>query len=838
MNIGFDLVAILGPMGKNRGIGAYTTSEFRALIERDINNQYFAFNYIEDRSMTELFGELPNLHMDFLWTGNSHELIRGDMGRRVFENLVKSFLKRNKIDIFYITSPFDSGIVSYDMSWFEGVKVVATVYDVIPYMLKERYLPTPQLYKAYMEQVDNFRFADKLLAISQSVKTDLVETLNFSEDTISVIWGAPDRMFQEKEYSYEEKEAIYKKFGITRRFIMCTGGDDERKNLLGLIQAYKCLEKELQEEYQLVIVCKLSDYSKEQYQEAIKKIHLCGKVILTGFVTDDELVKLYNLASLMVFPSKYEGFGLPVVEAFACGTPVVTSNSSSLAEIGGDAAILIDPNNVKDIARGISCALRCDDLEGMVQKGKQRLELFQWPAVAERIQGIWSEIEAEKSAVSMDIKKKLAMFTPLPPIPSGISDYSLLIISELEQYFDIDIYIDDGYTPNIKESDHVTFLNHKEFKNHEKEYIDIIYQMGNSGFHFYMYEYIWKYPGTIVLHDYNLHGAFYEYAVHIKKNLDLYYDFIKADYDEKSSNQYIERIKSGSIAPKIYDMALNGKIVNYANKIIVHSDWSKRKLLQVDIGRCVRKIQLGVEIAKLIDKEKYRTKYGFSHKDFIIAAFGQIHQTKRNLQSLRAFSNLCKRYENLKLLCVGKLDRSIEDDFLKYVKQHNLKNNVVVTGFIPIEAFDEYITISDVCLNLRYPYQGETSGSLVRLMAMAKPIIVNDIGSFGEIPDDACIKIPDVATILEEEEIRAIEESLERLITNTAFRENLGKNAREFAKKELDSKIVAKDYKEFIEEKKYSILDEKLLEQIRNSDIIEESCDTHALAHTLAYMKE
>lgn len=192
-----------------------------------------------------------------------------------------------------------------------------------------------------------------------------------------------DERFKEIPVADETEKEIREKFGITDSFIICTGGADGRKNLDGLIRAFGAMPKELKEQYQLVIVCKLSQEAVDGFMKLAKESDADGRVICTNFVTDEELLILYNLAHLTAFPSKYEGFGLPVVESWACGTPVLTSNNSSLVEVGGDGAVLVNPNDVSDITRGLVQALSETDLEELLQKGKKRLERFRWKVVAE-----------------------------------------------------------------------------------------------------------------------------------------------------------------------------------------------------------------------------------------------------------------------------------------------------------------------------------------------------------------------------------------------------------------------------------------------------------------------
>ncbi|MDE6091573.1 MAG: hypothetical protein K2G14_00575, partial [Ruminococcus sp.] len=141
MNIAFDAVAILGPMSRNRGIGNYALSQFTGMVNRDINNHYFFLNMIDgDFSLESSITNKSGFTEDFIDTGKNNVLLRNDAYSEVIGNIIKRYIRENNIDIFYITSPFESSFTLYKKEWFEGVKVISTVYDIIPYVMKEKYL--------------------------------------------------------------------------------------------------------------------------------------------------------------------------------------------------------------------------------------------------------------------------------------------------------------------------------------------------------------------------------------------------------------------------------------------------------------------------------------------------------------------------------------------------------------------------------------------------------------------------------------------------------------------------------------------------------------------------
>lgn len=611
MKIAFDATGILGPGSKNRGIGNYSTGQFAAMVEQDEENEYFFFNLFEEEfSFKESITEGKNLKEFSLYSGKDYFLLK-DLGNDVVRKIIHKFIKENRIDVFYFTSPFD-GHMKYQAEWFKDVRTVVLVYDIIPYIFKERYFPDKDTLDWYMGCVEFIRSADRIQVISQSVKDDLVQYLQFLPDKIDVIWGAVDKRYHKMEISTEEKQKLFHKFGIKRSFIMCTGGDDERKNIAGLIEAYSKMNQKIREKYQLVIVCKLSSQAVEKYEKLREDLGCEGQVVLTNFVTDEELLQFYNLASLMAFPSIYEGFGLPVVEAWACGTPVLTSNNSSLVQIAGAGAVLVDPYSIEDIARGLEFALTECDLDNLMEKAAEQLKQFQWERVAQSsIDSInslnWSQKKEER--VSKERRKSLALFFPLPPMQTEDSEEGMRLIAELSKYYDVDVFIDDGYEPDVNLGDKVHILNHNKYRRQSQKYFDTIYQIGNSGAYLYMLPYIWGYSGTVVLNQYNLYElAFNLYLTQDRKEYIKFGKLLSRDYPQQVVDEYISDLKSGGgYGNQVGHMVVNRFVIDYAGKIIVHSNEEKRKLLEKDIGRNVCYIPYMKAEDILLTKEKLST---------------------------------------------------------------------------------------------------------------------------------------------------------------------------------------------------------------------------------------
>ncbi|UHA71656.1 glycosyltransferase [Paenibacillus sp. 481] len=839
MNIAIDVLAILGPDSKNRGIGNYTTSQLKKLFEIDKDNRYFLLNFIEDVSLKELLHYSDNVSEHYFYAGEGNILLKNREYKPIIGDVVKQFIKQNEIDVFYVTAPFDRHI-SYDADWLSGVKTVVTLYDIIPYVFKERYLSNKTGYTEYMSCIHNIERFDKILAISQSAKDDFIEHFKTVNDQIDVIYAGIDEWYTNLNMTDEDKKHIRKQYNIQDEFIMCTGGDDDRKNISELIKAYAKMPKHLIDKYQLVIACRLSQSSVERYHDIANKNNVRDRLILTNFVPLDHLIKLYNMAHVVAFPSQYEGFGLPVIEAMACSTAVLTSNNSSLGEIARDAAILVDPFDRKDITRGLVEILESADLNDLVAKGHERLNLFQWEKVArDTLHAFESIMKNEKEEVVESEKRKIAFFTPLPPKQSGIADYSLDILNELVNYFSIDVYIDKGYVVECKLNDGIDVYSHDKFAANRNKYADIVYQVGNSDYHSYMFPYIKKYSGTVVLHDYNLHGVIH-YLTARKGDLKSYKELLCEDNSNEFVANYINDISSGNSGLKIFEIASNGMVANYADKIIVHSEYVKKLLLEKNISHHVGKIPHYANVTDLNnDINEIRAKLNIADSHIVLSAFGHIHETKRIMPILKAFKKLLELKEDLLLCLVGKPSPDIKQELEQYIMSNKLEDKVIVTGYVDLTTFEDYIDATDICLNLRYPYNGETSGSFMRILAKGKCAVINDVGSFSEVPDDCCVKLSSPENTHETREIDMVYHSLKELISDKELVDNIGINARQYAENELDIKKISKKYADFIKEDTTSSLTDTLIDAI-----VEETKSSqwnnrnlYQLSATLAYAK-
>lgn len=353
MKVGIDLKPF-NTGSKFRGIGTYSRELIKELINRDEDIEYHMLNLYAEYDDDPKMNYKCILHNYYngpqiVDVGESF-LFRDERLDYYREAQIRHFLKQSDIDIMFFTSPNEYGNM-YKKEWFSDVFTVGILYDLIPLLFPEQCLFNKKYADDYMKSLDFIKSLDLLLAISESAKEDAIKLLGIPEEKIKVIYAGIDQDF--KKLTKINIKKLKSKYNILDSFIMFAGGIDFKKNLDGLIHAYAKLGKSVTNRHQLVIVGKLAQDMLDKFLEIAKRAGVEGRVLFIGFVPKEDLIELYNIAEMLVFPSLYEGFGLPVIEAMACGTRVVTSDCSSLREIAEGHAVLVNPKSVKSISKGI-----------------------------------------------------------------------------------------------------------------------------------------------------------------------------------------------------------------------------------------------------------------------------------------------------------------------------------------------------------------------------------------------------------------------------------------------------------------------------------------------------
>jgi glycosyltransferase involved in cell wall biosynthesis len=294
-------------------------------------------------------------------------------------------LKAQHIDVFH-------GFDHLGVPLFAKIgRYVATIHDMIPllrpqWVTRKHRLVVMAGYQRLRQQ------ADLVITPSEATKADVVHHLQINPDRIAVIpWGCEERF--RPTGNPEHFAGVQQRLGLPARYLLFVGTLEPRKNLTTLMHAYAMLRAERRGEDLKLVVAGRMGWLYDDIFNTVEALALAEEVLFTGFVDDEDLPDLYRGASMFVFPSLYEGFGLPILEAMASGVPVITSDTASMAEVAGDAAIRVDPHDPRAIAEAIAQVLADDKLrEALTQKGIARARRFTWGAVAQKTLALYTAL--------------------------------------------------------------------------------------------------------------------------------------------------------------------------------------------------------------------------------------------------------------------------------------------------------------------------------------------------------------------------------------------------------------------------------------------------------------
>lgn len=258
---------------------------------------------------------------------------------------------------------------------------IVLVYDLTPLILHGAYsMRFRVLFRNQLSYAA--KYADRIIAISQSTRKDLMAHFGTDSEKIAVVYPGYDSATFKPEDNLNRIKGVMQKYSIDGNYILYVGTFDPKKNIPRLIEAFARLKKEKGIPHQLVIGGKRT-WGDDKVFQAVNELGLEDEIVSTSYVPQEDLPLLMNGADVFVFPSLHEGFGIPPLEAMACGTPVITSNVTSLPEVVGDAGMLVNPYSVDEIAEAIYKVVSDRELrEGMRRKGLERAKLFSWERAA------------------------------------------------------------------------------------------------------------------------------------------------------------------------------------------------------------------------------------------------------------------------------------------------------------------------------------------------------------------------------------------------------------------------------------------------------------------------
>jgi len=368
------------------GVGVYAERVVRSLLAIDRSNQYYLF-LIEP--LKDL--QAPNLTKILIPGYNKLGL------NRIWENfLMPWFAIRKSIDLFF-SPAYALPLLPFAYLKHKGerrIRYVVTIHDLIGLLFPETF--TPKMYLWQKIFVANApKRADRIITGSHATKADFLKLHPIDERKITVIYHSVDEDFQPIA-DKGELDRVRRLLGLPEKIILYVGTVEPRKNIATLAEAFAMLPPETRNDYTLVIAGK-PGWFVESINARIAKLHLADKIKFLGYVERTNLPALYNLATVFAYPSVHEGFGFPPLEAMSCGAPVVCSNTSSFPEVVGDAAIMVDPHSVGEMAQALERVLSSGSLRSELRaKGLTRSKLFSAQKTAQETLRVFEEVMKDR----------------------------------------------------------------------------------------------------------------------------------------------------------------------------------------------------------------------------------------------------------------------------------------------------------------------------------------------------------------------------------------------------------------------------------------------------------
>ena len=761
MRIVIDIQGAQSTGNRNRGIGRYTLALAKEMTRQcDAHEVLLVLNGLFPETielMRAAFASLLPQDNICVWeaAGPVYAVDQSNDSRRQIAEITReAFLASLQPDVVLNMSIFeglgeDDAITSIGV-FTSRLPTAVVLYDLIPLIHRSIYLENPVVERWYQNKLDQLRRADLLLAISGSSAQEAVDYLGFPSANVVNISAACDSQFQPLKVDETTRVQLHKTYGLIRPFVMYTGGIDHRKNIEGLIRAYARLPKHLRAAHQLAVVCAVQQTNRERLRQLADEEGLADdELVMTGFVPEEDLLALYNACKLFIFPSWHEGFGLPALEAMACGRAVIGANTSSIPEVIGRRDALFDPFDDDAIARKILEVLTNSDFrKELEQHGLEQAKKFSWEDSARRAwQALDAFVSARKPAADMSPKPRrprLAYFSPLPPEKSGISDYSAELLPELARHYEIEVIVaqkevSDGWVlANCPVRDVAWFRQHAD------RYDRVMYHFGNSEFHSHMFDLLREFPGVVVLHDFFLAGI----VAHMDVSGIKPYGWARALIYGHGWTALQSRYKAKDTADVVWAYPCNLEVLQQALGVIVHSGHSGR-LAENWFGHGVASAWSVIPLLRApavkTDRQAARQNLGLVEKDFIVCSFGHLGPAKLNQRLLSAWQASPMALDpHCHLVFVG---QNQDDDYgaqlVRTIRDSVVASPIKITGWTDAQSYRTWLTAADVGVQLRTLSRGETSAAVLDCMNHGLATVVNANGSMADLPQQALWMMPD-----------------------------------------------------------------------------------------------
>jgi glycosyltransferase involved in cell wall biosynthesis len=723
----FDVQATQSASHRDRGVARYTAELATALWD----------------------GHRPLVHSfllnpDLAPPGGVEPLVAS--GRLVYSDRVPLELGDDGARILHVASPFELE-VPIGRLWpaaaaTRGMRLVVTLYDLIPEIFPERYLADPGLRRRYRTRLELVRAADAILAISETTARDAAELLQVPDNRIVVVGAAAGASYARPAATAETLAGARAAVpGLEAKFALYTAGMDDRKNFQGLFRAWARLPEAVRDTWQLVMVCSIDDPTRNHLEHLAREIGIEDRLLLPGFVPDAVLRLLYQSTDLFVFPSLYEGYGLPIAEALACGARTIGSNTSSVAELLVPEA-QFDPADDDDMAAAIERALTDDAVRAKLDE-QARMRLPGWDAVADRVAAVYDRLLARPTPPARR-RPLVAMVTPLPPAASGVADYSYRLLEALREHCDVQAFADgrrfvDAELGPPRAPEGVEVLPVRRLLEHERArggYDCVVYCLGNSQYHAGALAQLRHRSGVVLAHEVRLTDLYALSADEPGAVPGGFASCLAAMYDGLPEGTGT----SGRLAPEEAErlgVLMAAEVAELADRFVVMSDFAADRVrldIRPEDADRIRVVPFGMP-EPVVDATPA------ADRELLIASFGVVNEIKQYSLLVAAFPAVLERCPQARLAFVGPCADADREELAAQAAAFDVAGHVTVTGAVTAAEYAAWLDRAAVAVQLRRTANGESSAAVADCLAAGAVLVVTGIGAGRDLPDAAVVRV-------------------------------------------------------------------------------------------------
>jgi glycosyltransferase involved in cell wall biosynthesis len=621
-----------------------------------------------------------------------------------------------EVDVLHVNSPFELIEVGDFVPPVRARRTVVTCFDLIPYRFPDRYLADPSVRVRYTSRLPMLVGADAIVTDSKSAAEDVHRLLGVPEERLTVIGAGVAEVFVPPDDGHDERLAALRAElpGIEDRYVLVPTGMDWRKNTEGTIAAYAGLPRAVTRDHQLVLACRVDDDQRRDLLALADRLGVGGRVLVTGFTSDATLVRLYQTADVVLFTSKYEGFGLPVLEARRCGARVICSDASSLPEVLTERRARFNPWVPEEITLALYRALTDEHFRSMLDQVPD--PGLDWSTAAARLIRVYTRVHPGRPPSVAAPSRRIAVASPLPPTPSGIAAHTDRLLRAMSEM--------DGVEPTaFVHRDASALQDVVPYPVHDLstlparyalgEFDAVLHCVGNHEFHQPYIPVLKLVPGAVLLHDVRLSGV------------------------HPPGRPVRGQSELGS-AP----------VARAATKVLVQSRHAG-ELVAADAG--VVPIDVGpLHCVQVADRPASDVVAG---EQWVVSA--GIADVSKRTDVFVAAARLLAGRPAVRSAVVGLGGEAFVEP----------GDPVEATGPVTDAEFDAWLRRSSVVVQLRGTSNGESSGVVSDALARGCVVVASRLGAMAELPDDVVVKVePDVTpgeladvvgALLDDEERRA-----------------------------------------------------------------------------------